>query len=103
MIYIGKLLCRQGVQNFVLPYQNTLGEPNLAMLTRGECLKMTPPIGTLAFKGHCKTQHPTCTEKYCSDRIDGAVWGIKMLPHIQDKCDCTLIFLDGISQLLNSQ
>lgn len=40
------------------------------------------------------------TKKYGFDRIDGAICSAA---DIQNKCDCTLIFLDGISQLLNSQ
>lgn len=38
--------------------------------------------------------------KYSFDRIDGAIRGAV---DIQNKCDCTLIFLDGISQPLNNQ
>ena len=67
----------------------------------------------LAVKGHCKIQYSICTEKYGSDRIDGAktimckykgvgvspipfgdrILGIKMLSHIQNKCDSTLMWL----------
>ena len=31
---------------------------------------------TKAFKGHCKTQQPTCTKRYGFDRIDGTSMGI---------------------------
>ncbi len=44
--------------------------------------------------------YPTCTQKYSFGRIDGAICGAV---DIQNKCDCTLILLDGISQPLNNQ